>query len=133
MITSLLSLADKLISVKNESLNDLGITNSNSKKSIESIVSDSLLQGAVKLSEVAKELGMSSRSLQRKLESKGTTLSQVVVKVRKSMVFDLMKNKELSNEDVALKLGYSTLSAFNKAFRQWYKLTPTEYKKLNGI
>ncbi|MEQ1878257.1 MAG: helix-turn-helix domain-containing protein, partial [Bdellovibrionia bacterium] len=78
---------------------------------------------------IAKELALSTRTLQRMLEAEGTSLTEVTIAERKILSNELLKSPDLTNEDVALMLGYSTLSAFNKAFKQWFKMTPSEFRK----
>ncbi|MFI5350273.1 MAG: AraC family transcriptional regulator [Elusimicrobiota bacterium] len=87
-----------------------------------------LLDGAPALRSVAGELAMSSRSLQRKLELEGWSMNGVVAAVRKESASGMLRAGAFSNEEIALMLGYSTLSAFDRAFKQWFKVTPSQYR-----
>ena len=64
----------------------------------------------------ASRLGTSKRTLQRKLETEGRSLRALVSEVRRDLATKLLKESEDSIEQVALKVGYSDLKAFNRAF-----------------
>lgn len=58
----------------------------------------------------------------------GKTFKQIVLAERMNRAVILMKNTTLSNEEIAAMLGYSDQSNFYKAFREFYGVTPGEYK-----
>jgi AraC-like DNA-binding protein len=87
-----------------------------------------LVDGAPAVRSVAGELAMSPRSLQRKLELEGWSMNGVVAAVRKASASEMLRAGVFSNEDIALMLGYSTLSAFDRAFKQWFQVTPSQYR-----
>jgi AraC-like DNA-binding protein len=98
---------------------------------VSAVVKQQLLYGDPRIEVVAKKLALSTRTLQRNLEAEGSTLKAIVAAVRKEMSSELLKEGKFSHEEIALLLGYSTLSAFNRAFRQWFRVTPSEYKRTN--
>ena len=129
LLGSLLNLAEKFLQ---KLPNEKRSTQSNLNSRVTSIIGKDLALGEPQIEKIASAVGMSSRSLQRKLEEEGTSLSQLVVSVRKEVASELLKNVDLTYEEIALSLGYSTASAFNRAFKQWFKMSPSEFRKLNS-
>lgn len=126
MLSSLLNLAEKFLH-QLDSKSD-GTQNELIGK-IKSAISKHLPLGEPQADSIAKTVAMSTRTLQRKLEAQGTSLNRLVTQVRKEMASKLLKDRNLSYEEIALTLGYSTLSAFNRAFKQWFKMSPSEFRK----
>jgi len=76
---------------------------------------------------VSRELHMSKRSLQRRLQDEGTSFSDLLRDLRKERARDyLRKNHALG--DVAFLLGFSDHSNFTRAFKSWYGLTPSQFR-----
>lgn len=76
----------------------------------------------------AAEMGMSARTLQRRLHQEGSSFSKVLDDFKRGLSADLLANKKLAVADVAFLLGYSEPSAFRRAFRRWHKTSPGDYK-----
>jgi AraC-like DNA-binding protein len=95
-------------------------------------IARSLPQGCPTLGDIAFNLGLSSRTLQRYLCDRNTTYKQLVDKVRYQLSLMYLKEPELSLTEIALLLGYSELSAFDRAFRRWTGLAPNKYRHLIG-
>ncbi len=77
---------------------------------------------------VAKQLGMSTRTLKRRLADHDTTFSALRDEQRLQRALLLLDNRELSIGEVAMGLGYSELSNFTRAFRKWTGMTPAAYR-----
>jgi AraC-like DNA-binding protein len=80
---------------------------------------------------VAQKFHISSRTLHRKLESRNLVFREVLKETRKQLVIEYLKEGHLRLAEIALLLGYSEQSAFNRAFSEWFGVSPREYKKLN--
>lgn len=80
------------------------------------------------IEEVAKQLNMSTRQLQRHLQSQTTTYQQRVQDVRQLLAFQYLQDPHLSLHEIALLLSYSEQSAFQRAFKQWTGLTPQQWR-----
>ncbi|BBB27123.1 AraC family transcriptional regulator [Amphritea japonica] len=78
---------------------------------------------------VAQRFNISSRTLNRRLKSFGTSFSDIVAEVRYSVARDLLKNSSDSIDQIAYKLGYSDSSNFSKAFKIWSDKTPTQFRE----
>ncbi|MDJ0785399.1 MAG: AraC family transcriptional regulator ligand-binding domain-containing protein, partial [Myxococcota bacterium] len=93
-------------------------------------VADALPSGAPRLEATARQLGMSERTLQRRLDERGLSFQQVSEEIRSGLAREYLTRRELSLSEVAFLLGYSELSAFGRAFRRWTGQTPREFRKL---
>jgi AraC-like DNA-binding protein len=81
------------------------------------------------IEEVATELGLSARTLKRRLAAQGTAYSDLVDEVRREKALLLLGSSALSIDEVAERLGYSDLANFGRAFRRWTGTTPAAYRK----
>jgi AraC-like DNA-binding protein len=88
--------------------------------------------GTLSFDRVATALGVSPRTLKRRLAESGATFSDLVEKTRRERALLLLRSPDLSLDDVAERLGYSTVSNFVRAFRRWTTMTPSAYRKANG-
>ncbi len=84
------------------------------------------------IAEVAKELGMSARSLRRYLANERVTYGVVVNRVRRAVVEEMLSRGDKSMKEIAYALGYSGASPFHRAFRQWTGETPNNRRSQRG-
>ncbi len=91
-------------------------------------VSQSLSGGVPTLSEIAKGLGMSSRTLQRRLSDLGYTYQALVDDSRRQLAQHLLQESDFSLVDVAFMTGFSEQSAFTRAFKRWEGQTPRSFR-----
>lgn len=92
---------------------------------VKQLLARSLHQGAVMpLQEVARDLAMSERKLQRLLRDEGVQFRDLLDEVRAHAARQLLGDNSLSVGRVAEQLGFDSLSAFSRAFRRWYGTTP---------
>jgi AraC-like DNA-binding protein len=88
------------------------------------------MKGAVPtLNEVARELAMSNRNLQRALSGDGTTYQKLVDELRRDLALSHLKNPSTSAGQVGFLLGFSEPSAFHRAFKRWTGRAPSEYRR----
>ena len=59
----------------------------------------------------------------------GKTFSEILLEKRMEHAAILIKGTDLSNEEIAEALGYSSTTNYYKAFRRFYGMTPGEYEK----
>lgn len=96
------------------------------------LIKISLIQkniGQLNLSEVAKQLNMSSRTLQRYLEIEDTTFKALIAEVRKQYAEAMLIQNELSIQEISESLGYADVSHFSRAFKNWTGVTPKAFRK----
>lgn len=78
------------------------------------------------LETAASELGMSGRTLRRKLAEEGTSYQQELDDVRQKLAREYFQRGGSSVTEIAMTLGFSDASAFAKAFRRWTGMAPSE-------
>lgn len=88
--------------------------------------------GQVSLARVAKALHMSERTLQRRLDTRGHVWQTLLDSTREHLARQYLGDRALSLGDIALLLGYSEQSAFNRAFRRWTGETPARWRRAAG-
>lgn len=92
-------------------------------------VTELLADGRDTLSEVARALSVSSRTLQSRLDDEGVAFSALVDAVRRERAFVLLTQPELPVTVIATRLGFATPSAFTRAFRRWTGMPPSQYRR----
>jgi len=80
------------------------------------------------LQDIAGELGMSSRTLQRKLGSAEITFQQVVEDTRRELAHHYLKRSTVELNGVAFLLGYEDANSFFRAFQTWEGTSPGEWR-----
>lgn len=88
-----------------------------------------LPDGDVTLEKLARPLGMSARTLQRRLEAEGTSLRRLVDDERRALALHHIQNPATPLSDIALLVGFADASAFTRAFSRWTHRSPTEYRR----
>lgn len=81
------------------------------------------------VSEVARQLRMSSRTLQRRLADEGTNFQTLLDAVREEQARLYVREPQRALDEVAWLLGYSERSTFLRAFRRWTGTTPGQYRQ----
>jgi AraC-like DNA-binding protein len=84
--------------------------------------------GDASLASIASALGLSTRSLQRKLLEEDAPFSALVEEVRASEAKRYVVERKLSFGEIAFRLGFSQQSAFFRAFKRWTGTTPSELR-----
>lgn len=80
------------------------------------------------LDAMATRLGMSARTLQRRLTELGRHYQEIVDEVRTSLAVEFLSQTSMSVEEVGQRIGFSEASNFRKAFRKWTGKAPSEYR-----
>jgi AraC-like DNA-binding protein len=88
-------------------------------------VVEALPHDETNLSAAARALGMSTRTLQRRLRARGIVYAGLVDEVRRYLSSKYLAEGNLSLGEIAYLLGYSESSAFNRAYRRWTGRTPS--------
>jgi AraC-like DNA-binding protein len=85
--------------------------------------------GPPTLHQTADLLGVSARTLQRRLREEGTTFAVLLGALRREMASQLLRRPELAIYEVAFLLGYAEPSTFYRAFRRWHGASPQEFRR----
>jgi AraC-like DNA-binding protein len=97
--------------------------------SLNSIIDVSALSGALSLRDAATTLGLSPRSMQRRLAALDTTFEEILDDWRRSTAVACLSDPALRIATVAGRLGYADPAHFIRAFRRWEGMSPTAYRK----
>ncbi len=81
------------------------------------------------LNDVVSHLNITPRTLQRKLQEEGTSFQSIAESVKSELAIGLLKNRSLTVNEVAYKLGYAEPSVFRRAFKKWTGVSPKGYGK----
>ena len=96
---------------------------------LQQILVAALPEGRANLEFCADHLSMSPRSLQRQLKTRSLSFQDLLDRTRNALAEQYLCDPVLSLVDIALLLGYSEQSAFNRAFRRWKKLSPLAWRQ----
>jgi len=88
-----------------------------------------LPEGYRSLEDIAQQLGVSPRTLKRRLADAGTSYSDLLDELRQERAMLLLRDETLSREQIAERLGYSDAANFARAFRRWTGKTPGMLRK----
>lgn len=85
--------------------------------------------GQIRIGAVADRLNLSVRALQRRLAQLNSSYQQRLDHVRCTLAQQYLSDPQLGLADIALLLGYSEQSAFQRAFREWLNCTPNQWRQ----
>ncbi|WP_428262491.1 AraC family transcriptional regulator [Haliangium sp.] len=85
--------------------------------------------GEAAMTRVARNLGMTTRTLRRHLDSAGTSFRALLDEVRMQEAAGLLEHTDLALSEVALELGFAEASAFSRAFRRWAGTSPSTWRR----
>ena len=96
------------------------------RAAVENAIVPLLPHGCAHAGEIAKRLGLSQRTLARRLASETLTFSDVLQELRSDLAKQYLADRELSISRIAWLLGYQEVSAFTHAFNRWTGRTPRQ-------
>ncbi len=99
---------------------------------VRAIIVETLELGGPDIASVAQQLGMSVRTLARRLEGEGTTFRDLADDARRKLALDYVGSRDLDLSAIAYRLGFSHTAAFHRAFRRWTGRTPLAYRRSAG-
>jgi AraC-like DNA-binding protein len=118
------SLAQRLLNLQQEASSASGTT-----ARVRSAILEALPDGEPASTTIAKQLGMSERTLRRALANERASFTGLVEAVRKERAALLISDRSASLAEVAFSLGFSELSAFSRAFKRWHGRAPSEVRR----
>jgi AraC-like DNA-binding protein len=77
---------------------------------------------------IADSVGLQRWTLQRRLAHYGSSFSAVTDQVRRELAERLLRQRYVPVLEISNLLGYSELSAFSRAFRRWFGISPRQYR-----
>jgi AraC-like DNA-binding protein len=88
-----------------------------------------LSEGAPRVADVALNMGMSSRTLQRRLAAEGCVYQDLVDSARRDLAEQLLRQTDFALAEVAFLTGYAEQSTFARAFKRWHGQTPASFRR----
>jgi AraC-like DNA-binding protein len=95
---------------------------------VRNLIAGELRRGRPSATRVARALGMSRRTLVRRLEREQTTYQSELDALRRELAFRFVPKPELSSHEVASLLGFTHVQGFHRAFKRWTGMTPLQYR-----
>ena len=111
----------------NKRLAELDVDESVSAR-VRSALTELLPGGACSIEDVSEKLGLSKRTLQRKLSEENTTFQKQLNSIRETLAIHYIRNTDMTTNDIAFLLGYQELNSFLRAFTLWTGMGISEYK-----
>ncbi|HMJ10096.1 MAG TPA: AraC family transcriptional regulator ligand-binding domain-containing protein [Polyangiaceae bacterium] len=100
-----------------------------STSNVKALIISELERGSASATYIAGKLGISSRTLGRRLELEGTTFKTLLDDVRKQLALEMVGLRDQPFSEIAAALGFSQPAAFHRAFRRWTATTPLQYRR----
>lgn len=85
------------------------------------------------LAKVARELSISTRTLQRRLGELGVSYQHVLDEVRHHAALRLLRTDDVDVNEIAFLLGFDEVNSFTRAFRAWEGKTPHRWRDSMGL
>lgn len=95
---------------------------------IEKLIEDALPSGIPSVIQISEIIGMSNRTLTRRLSEHGFTFRDLIQKKQIEVSKYLLGKPNVSIAEIAFETGFSEQSAFNRAFKRWTGKTPVGYR-----
>lgn len=92
-------------------------------------IAQALSEGAPRMGDIAKDLGLSARSFHRRLSEHGFTFQTLTEDTRRELAEGLLRDKQYSLAEVAFLTGFAEQSSFTRAFKRWLGTTPAIYRR----
>jgi AraC-like DNA-binding protein len=121
----------QLLAILTRAASDLvgrGIADPTIAAQVARVLHDELRSDHATIEHVAKRLGLTARSLQRRLKDESTSFQGVREQVRQELAQRYLEER-LSISEISFLLGFSEPSAFFRAFKRWTGLTPVEARR----
>jgi AraC-like DNA-binding protein len=99
------------------------------RASVENEVQAALPHGNIRKPIIAKALGISARTLSRRLADEGVTYAEVVDDLRRTLALQYLKDPSISLSQIAWLLGYEGSTSFNHAFGRWTGRSPSALRR----
>jgi AraC-like DNA-binding protein len=96
------------------------------RSNVENAITPLLPHGKANAGEVARQLGMSHRTLARRLAAEQLTFSEIQTELKTDLARRYLRDGDLPISQIAWLLGYREVSAFTHAFKRWTGTAPRQ-------
>ncbi|WP_417686329.1 AraC family transcriptional regulator ligand-binding domain-containing protein [Roseibium sp.] len=97
---------------------------------VEEVVSKRISSADLNLDMVARDLGISTRVLQRRLAESGVSFQEIHDRVRRELASELLRNTGVPISEIAYRVGFSATGNFSRAAKRWFGLPPKQWRRL---
>jgi AraC-like DNA-binding protein len=115
-----------LIKYCDEAMADRAGKTSSFRSGVENVIVPLLPHGKAEAGEIAHRLGVSRRTLARRLSSEGQSFSKVLEDLKLHLARRYLVEGNLTISQIAWLLGYKEIGAFSRAFKRWTGKTPRD-------
>lgn len=119
-----------LVSRVEEQTSGLQVAGNKLVYDIEKLIKDALPSGIPGIHHIAEHVGMSNRTLTRRLSEAGVSYRDLIKRTQEQVATNLLKKSTRSIAEIAFETGFSEQSAFNRAFKRWTGQSPLEFRKI---
>ena len=123
-------LNEVLIKYCDQAIADRSAKRSSFRLSVENAIALLLPHGRAQAGEIARKLGVSRRTLARRLASEGMTFTGIMQSLKSDLAKRHLTDQTLSVSEIAWLLGYQDVSAFTHAFKRWTGRAPTALREV---
>lgn len=99
------------------------------EKRVRAALLEGLPSGLLSMEDVAKKLGSSKRTLQRRIEAEGTSYQQILKETREALARHYLTKTALPVAEISFLLGFDEPNSFYRAFRTWTGMTPEAIRR----
>ena len=117
-----------LVQYADEALNRRSSPRVSIRSRVEDQITQLLPHGRAVVSEIARQLGTSSRTLSRKLSDEGVSFAEILDELRAALAKRYLRERELPVSEIAWLLGYREVGSLTHAFRRWTGKTPKQFR-----
>jgi AraC-like DNA-binding protein len=110
-----------------EAFADIGLGSTTGER-VKAALKRSLASGRPDIGLIARDMGMSERTLQRRITEEATSFRALLVEARRELGLQLLADPEMQVDDVTYMLGYQDTTSFYRAFKEWEGLSPGEWR-----
>lgn len=100
----------------------------NTTERVRSVLIEALPAGNVSMATVSKKLGISARTLQRRLYEEGSSFQQTLDRLRNALAHHYLQHSSLSGAEISFLLGFENPNSFVRAFQSWTGTTPNSVR-----
>lgn len=88
-------------------------------RDVEHLIKDALPSGIPSINQIGMHIGMSKRTLARRLSEAGVSFRDLIKKTQEDVAKHLLRHSTRNIAEIAFEIGFSEQSAFNRAFKRW--------------
>jgi AraC-like DNA-binding protein len=103
------------------------------RANVERVLPHLLPHGKGNTSEVARQLGLSCRTLSRSLLAEGVTFTKILEELRAALAKRYLRDRELPVSEIAWLLGYREVGSFTHAFKRWTGMTARQFRSSDRL